>query len=213
MSKLEAIMNRHYDERSALSYDNNPFWREYLVNTYNLAIKLMQPEKDDIILDAPIGTGRLSEILIDYLNENGKIYGVDISKTMLNIARKRLKKYSNVFISECDITELPYKDDLFDKIFSLNALHYLKNPNFFIRECYRTLKSNGSLILIDFDRTYLSMKLGEFIFRLNPAHVRSYKIREAKDLLAQNGFVVEEALSEKPGLFWGYYGLLAVKNN
>ena len=55
------------------------------------------------------------------------------------------------------------------------------------------------------------MSLSELIFRFNPIHVRSYRREEAEYLLIKNGFKIKKAFSEKPGLFWGYYGILGKK--
>jgi predicted SAM-dependent methyltransferase len=43
---------------------------------------------------------------------------------------------------------LRFPDETFDKIYSRNLLEHLRNPGFFLEECYRVLKSKGTIELI-----------------------------------------------------------------
>jgi len=53
--------------------------------------------RDTVILDLPCGTGRLAEMLL----ESGlRVHGADISDEMLAVARERLAKFGDRFITE-----------------------------------------------------------------------------------------------------------------
>ncbi len=63
-----------------------------------------------------VGSGR-------FASELGIRYGIDISRNMLNIARKR-----NVNIILADAHTLPLKDKVFSNVFIIFTLCFLKNP-------------------------------------------------------------------------------------
>jgi predicted SAM-dependent methyltransferase len=49
----------------------------------------------------------------------------------------------------CDVEKgLPYESEIFDEIFTQNLFEHLRNPGFFLEECYRVLKIGGKLTLI-----------------------------------------------------------------
>jgi len=49
----------------------------------------------------------------------------------------------------CDVEQgLPYPSEVFDQIFSRNLFEHLRNPGFFLDECYRVLKQSGLITII-----------------------------------------------------------------
>lgn len=74
-----------------------------------------------------------------YLQEllGAKVYGVDIDQQFDPWAGKhaRLLNY--------DGETLPFKDDLFDVVYSFHVLEHVNNPNHFLRELHRVLKTDG----------------------------------------------------------------------
>ena len=49
----------------------------------------------------------------------------------------------------CNVEKgLPYEDETFTEIFTQNLFEHLRNPGFFLEECYRVLKKGGKLTLI-----------------------------------------------------------------
>jgi predicted SAM-dependent methyltransferase len=49
----------------------------------------------------------------------------------------------------CDVEKgLPYEKEVFDEVYTRNLFEHLRNPGFFLDECYRILKVGGKLTLI-----------------------------------------------------------------
>jgi predicted SAM-dependent methyltransferase len=49
----------------------------------------------------------------------------------------------------CDVEDgLPYAEGIFDEVYTRNLFEHIRNPGFFLNECYRVLKKGGKLILI-----------------------------------------------------------------
>jgi len=87
------------------------------VNFYRaLWIKLMVNPKN--CLDIGCGTG----LLVYYLRKLGvQAYGVDVSSYAISAARKEIQP----FLSQADLTKLPYDEDEFDLVVSMDVYEHL----------------------------------------------------------------------------------------
>lgn len=94
-------------------------------------------------LDAGSGTGRLS---IRLLEAGADVTALDISPEMLAILKSKNPDIETV---EGDLENMPFEDRTFDMVFSSLALVHLKKIEPFLDECYRVLKDDGKLILVN----------------------------------------------------------------
>lgn len=124
------------------------------------------------VLDAGAGTGRLS---VRLQNAGAQVTALDISPEMLAILKKKRHIVETV---EGDMEDMPFKDGTFDMVFSSLAIVHLKKIDKFLDECYRVLKDNGKLILINIHYRkplVLSDKQGKYTitcYNHFPKHVR-----------------------------------------
>ena len=91
------------------------------------------------ILDVGCGKGYL---LYDFLKvlPDAQIYGLDVSNYAVENSKEEIRE--NLIVGNaCD---LPYEDNFFDLVISINTLHCLEAPNLFksIKEVERVGKSN-----------------------------------------------------------------------
>lgn len=97
----------------------------------------------DSILDYGCGSGRLTEFMA---KDFKKVYGVDISKTMIEGARERLHDLMNVYLAETDGETIPLPDNSINIVFAFLVFQHIKDnamvENTF-REIYRVLTSGG----------------------------------------------------------------------
>lgn len=54
----------------------------------------------------------------------------------------------NVVKCDVDKEELPFPNNFFDEVYARFVFEHVKNPNLFLKKCYRVLKKGGRLILI-----------------------------------------------------------------
>jgi len=98
--------------------------------------KLPQKAK---ILDVGCGKGYL---LYDFLKviPDAEIYGLDVSKYAVENSKQEIRE--NLIVGNA--SDLPYEDNFFDLVISINTLHCLEAPNLFksIKEIERVGKSN-----------------------------------------------------------------------
>lgn len=96
---------------------------------------------NEAILDLGCGVGVLTEKL-SQLVPNGRVLGIDSSNGMIKEAQK-IKKVNLAFLLQ-DINDIDYREE-FDLIFSNATLHWIKDHKKLLFNCYRALKSKGSL--------------------------------------------------------------------
>jgi SAM-dependent methyltransferase/uncharacterized protein YbaR (Trm112 family) len=123
--------------------------------------------KDKLILDAGCGNGRHTYCISDYAKE---VISFDLSRSV-DVAFRNNKEHDNVNFIQADIYNLPFRENLFDFIFSIGVLHYLPFPEKGFKNLLGLLK-NGSGILVyvyhSFSKTslnYYLVKLTDFLRR------------------------------------------------
>lgn len=94
------------------------------------------------VLDLGCGNGRYYELLKD-----AEYTGIDNSEKLIQIAES---KYSEAKFQIADSLDLPFKENSFDKIYSIAVLHRIPSKRFrlqFFEEAKRVLKKDGKLII------------------------------------------------------------------
>ena len=107
----------------------------------------LEPIPDDFkgeLLEVPVGTGVLTMPLYKNLPE-AKITCLDYSADMMENAERRCKAMDidNVSFIQGDVGKLPFADESFDIVLSLNGFHAFPDKDAAYRETCRVLKKNG----------------------------------------------------------------------
>ena len=112
-----------------------------------VGIRMFRPMKGMNILDVGCGTGSHLEL---YQRYKCNLYGIDLSPSMLGVARDRLGDTAQLDLG--DAMSMPYEDDKFDLIISMLSLHEMstKTRSAVMSEAKRVLKADGRILLIDF---------------------------------------------------------------
>ena len=146
--------------------------------------ELMSVQVDDRIIEIGFGTGKLIYRMAQQIDK-GLIEGVDFSKVMLSIARKRNKQNianGKVKILEGNFDEMPFEKERFDKACSVNTLYFWPDPVHTARKIAEILKPDGKLILAFEDIEQLEQR------KLNPEVFHLYSNEEVQNLLINAGF-------------------------
>lgn len=124
---------------------NKRYTPNYLVNIEKEIKNIIELNNYKTILEAGCGTGRWISPLE---NKNKNVFGLDYSFDMMKIPKTE-KSYLNLI--NADAVNIPFKDNFFDLIFCVNAIHHFPDKQKFISECNRTLKSNGMISVFGVD--------------------------------------------------------------
>lgn len=133
----EFLKNR-YDPISnpTISYQHDP--RLGLILSF-----LRQSDTPTKLLDIGCYDGYIGSLLKKKLGTLCEIYGIDVAKNSVKLARKR-----GIHAKVCNVTgRIEFKSNTFDYIFAGEIIEHLQDTDFFMREVKRVLKPDGTLIL------------------------------------------------------------------
>jgi ubiquinone/menaquinone biosynthesis C-methylase UbiE len=154
------------------------------------------------ILDLGSGTGYLS-IEIARRAPGLQVYGIDLSRQMVKIARRHAKGVGNVRFVFGNAARLPFKDNSIDLVVSTGASHHWKTPRIIFDECYRVLKPDKEAWIYDgcpevfktrADRKKMTEKYGFLVGQLGRgvSTLHGFSMEEyrtvIKDMLEQTAF-------------------------
>jgi methionine biosynthesis protein MetW len=191
---MEPIEDRLSTERSPScrideTVYNDSIWKNKMVSDDYLTLRRRWRSRWDfakshvsdgsIVLDVGCGDGVLGELLIT--EKSCKVYGIDVSRIALNLAREK-----GLIGYLCDVSHdvFPFRDETFDAVIMTCILEHIAFPEHALEESVRVLKHRG-LIIITIP---------------NAANVRN-----RLELLL--GRIPSELLHEKAGIhlrFWNY---------
>jgi ubiquinone/menaquinone biosynthesis C-methylase UbiE len=97
------------------------------------------------VLDLGCGTGDLLRALGTLLGEEAYCVGIDLSREILAVAQAKIADCPHTYVIQTDVTQpLPFADETFDLVASLNLLQEVSAPTLVLEEVYRILKPGGS---------------------------------------------------------------------
>lgn len=199
ISARENAVSQEYN-RLASIYDHR--WQNYISKSLSFLVNFADIPTEASILDLACGTGELTKLLLEE-NPQQQITGVDISESMLEIARKKLDAYSDISLHHTSVTSLPFDNDSFDLVICANAFHYFVSPQLALAEIKRVLKPEGEVIILDWCRDYWVLKICDRIFKLiDPAYQGCYTQAELNRLLKNTGFNVVKDSKVRFGFIW-----------
>ena len=108
-------------------------------------IRLMNIKSDDSVLDIGCGGGMAIKEIAK-ITTNGFVAGVDYSETMVRQALKHNSSAvyaTRVEIRNGSISNLPFKDETFDKAYAIESFNFWPDPIAGLKEVYRVLKPKG----------------------------------------------------------------------
>ena len=96
------------------------------------------------LLEVPVGTGVLTVPVYKTL-PNADITCLDYSESMMAAAQKKAQMLdiSNITFRQGDVGKLPFPDESFDIVLSMNGFHAFPDKEAAYRETFRVLKKGG----------------------------------------------------------------------
>ncbi|MDI7258316.1 MAG: methyltransferase domain-containing protein [Thermodesulfobacteriota bacterium] len=132
-------MVKKYDPDS-FHHHHNPFIRFIESKRVRSIFKMMDIHKDDFVVEIGCGAGNVIEKVV-----SGKLFGTDISPSILLKAKEKLNQKVQLFQADAEI--LPCKDQVFMQVICSEVLEHLLDPSAALNEIARILKKEGTAII------------------------------------------------------------------
>ena len=158
-------------------------------------IRRMNLRPGERVLDLGCGSGWATRLLARLVGEGpdgfGQVVGLDVSDEMIREARAASKDFDNVLYVWGSAQQIPWEENFFDKVLSVESFYYYADQDRALMELFRVLAPRGKLfILINLykDNPYSL----QWVDKLKvPVHVRS--AAEYVELLTKHAFENVEA--------------------
>ncbi len=112
---------------------------------YPWLVNALELDEDSTVLDVPCGQGNVTEALANAV-PRGRVFALDLSNTMLRLARKRLERgrlLDRATLVRANALQLPIEDASIDAISACAGLHLFPDPDRAIDEMRRVLRPGG----------------------------------------------------------------------
>jgi len=165
----------------------------YYPHLINKVVDKMDIQLGQSILDLGSGTGTNDCFIAQKLGSDGSILGLDISKEMLSLSRRRCQAYPNVeFRNQRIEMPLTYQEE-FNKVFISFVLHGFEDAEKIriISNAYHALKPGGVFCILDYnefnlDRLWFPLR---WTFIRGECQLASEFLRlDLKGMLVSQGF-------------------------
>ncbi len=144
-TNIQTIFNaisEDYDHmNNIISLNQHTAWR-------NRTMKEMFVRDGHEVLDVCCGTGDWTIQLAEKA-PGANVTGLDFSENMLEVAKSKIKDYSNITLLQGNAMELPFEDGSFNFITIGFGLRNLPDYGKAIEEFYRVLKPGGVLVVLE----------------------------------------------------------------
>ena len=128
-------------------------WKKWDTSTMNFLqpmgdaiISFLQIHENDVVLDIASGTGEPG-LTIAGLAPHGRVTGFDIAENMLKTAKEKAGELSisNFAVQQGDACEMPFQNNMFDKISCRMGLMFFPDMQMAANEMFRVLKPGGRM--------------------------------------------------------------------
>ncbi|TCL58954.1 methyltransferase family protein [Kineothrix alysoides] len=150
-SLLNYLIRQCKDPSGIVGSKMTAIWNNTFRNMTHWGIQKIQFSSNDYILDIGCGGGATVNEFAEFISENGKVYGIDISTVAVRNSQKKNRIHiqrNKVEILQSSVEKLPFSADMFDKIFAVQTHIYWRNIEQGLSEILRILKPNGDFYII-----------------------------------------------------------------
>jgi ubiquinone/menaquinone biosynthesis C-methylase UbiE len=201
LTRIRADEFKEWNERMVKKYDpdafhhhSNPLIRFVEHRRVSTIVKLMDIHEEACVLEIGCGAGNVIEKI-----NSGKLFGVDISRSILTKAKLKLNKKVHLF--QGDAQNLPCKSQVFRRVICSEVLEHLLSPSEALHEVARILEPRGVAIISVPNEVWINriksilVKLGIFRWFVNRRGEYKEMPERMEDEWHLHAFVLNQWLS------------------
>jgi ubiquinone/menaquinone biosynthesis C-methylase UbiE len=204
------------------NYNNISRWYDLLEGAWetparNAGLEKLHIRAGETVLEIGVGTGHAAITMAQSVEENGRVYGFDLSSGMLHVTQTRAGKKQlteTITLAQGDAVRLPFVKNSVDAIFMSFVLELFDTPEIpqVLAECRRVLNNRGRVSIVSLSKTGKSTwlrNLYEWSHRRFPQLVdcRPIFVQQA---LEESGFATMDADLIS---LWGLPVEISIANN
>jgi ubiquinone/menaquinone biosynthesis C-methylase UbiE len=155
-------------------------------------LELLNPKPGEHILEVGVGTGKALRQLLARVRPGGAVFGIDISRVMLNLS----SKHKDVLLCQADALNLPFAPDFFDCIYITYVLDLIPLHDLpaWLTGIRRVLRRGGRIVIVAMtEATTLSSQLfvsfWKAAFAISPMLCAGCRPIKLTTLLEQERFI------------------------
>jgi len=193
--ELQAIASQLKHPTGEKGIEMGNMMNETNINMTRHSIQNLQIEEGNKILELGHGNAGHVEFIFDQ-GENIKYYGLEMSELMFQEARQINRNYvsqKQAFFSIYEGNTIPFEDDSFNKVFTVNTIYFWQEPEKLLSEIYRVLQPKGILCITFAEESFMKqLPFTQFEFEI-------YSTEKVEKLIGKSSFkfINKETLIEK----------------
>jgi demethylmenaquinone methyltransferase/2-methoxy-6-polyprenyl-1,4-benzoquinol methylase len=191
------------------AYDRLSRWYDWITSSEKhfteIGLRMLNVQAGEKVLEIGFGTGQSLVALAHSAGESGKVYGIDLSEGMFQVAQEKIARAglsSRIELHLGDAAILPFENDFFDVIFISFTLELFDTPEipFVLGECKRVLLEDGRLGVVALEKKDCrAIKIYEWFHARMPTLVDCRPIY-VRNIIEAAGFELTKASEEA---LWG----------
>jgi len=127
---------------------------------FEVALKIVNIDRHNIVLDAGCGTG----LLFEYVAAKAEtIVGLDISRKILSLAKERAGKFQNVHLILADADNTPLKRNIFSHIFAFTLIQNTPNAVETLNEIGRVANLDAFIVISGLKKAFTKRRFKDLL--------------------------------------------------
>jgi demethylmenaquinone methyltransferase/2-methoxy-6-polyprenyl-1,4-benzoquinol methylase len=171
----------------------------------DLCLQMLNVGVGEKVLDVGFGTGHALVTMACSVGENGRVYGIDLSAGMYQVAKVKISRAglsNRIDLRIGDAVNLPFEDNFLDAVFIGFTLELFDTPEIplVLGECKRVLRNDGRLGVVALEKKDCrSVKIYDWFHTRIPSIVDCRPI-PLREIIETAGF---EPVESREKTIWG----------